>query len=85
MTMRKLTIKNAQGKLAYCVLRDDQSTEDQLNEVFGFKKGHGYCAEWRGNTIVIRDYFAGDTRAELEVLSYKKTNLPQTLHWVDEE
>ncbi len=81
---KKVTIENSSGKIVYCVLDGNQSLQSQINEVFGHKQGQGYSAEIDEKEIIIRDYFAGDVRACLKVISIEDTNEEVCFNWKTE-
>ena len=81
MANKKIEAVNALGKNVYCVLSSELSFDEQLNEVFGFKKGAGYSAEMVGDKILIKDYFHGDTVAQFEIISITDTNMDVDLNW----
>ncbi len=83
-TNTKLTVKNKFGKIVYCVLNEQSTYEEQLEEVLSLHPGHGFSVSIGAKTIQVRDYFAGETVGEFEIISYERTDLPQTLYWEEE-
>ncbi len=81
---RKLVIKNSSGEIVYCVLRQEEPYEEQLEKVFSINSGCGFSVMLNKKSVVIRDYYAGENRAELEIISFKTTKLPQMLYWEKE-
>ncbi len=71
---KKITIKKNNGQLAYCVLSSDESFDEQLEKVFDLRKGCGLSAVFNDNEIIIRDYFHGENRANIEIISIEDTN-----------
>ena len=81
----KLTVKNALGKIVYCVISPTEDREKQLSEVVGCEPGRGFSISLKEKAIDLVDYFAGETRATFEILSEEETDLPVALHWSQAE
>lgn len=81
----KLTVKNALGKIVYCVISSTEDREKQLAEVMGCEPGRGFSIQLKEKAIDLVDYFAGETRATFEILSEEETDLPVALHWTTVE
>ncbi len=78
---KKLTVINSSGVVVFCVLSSDEPYEDQLGTVLGLHPGQGFCASLEDKELVIRDYFAGETRASLEILRFEDTQEDVCLYW----
>ena len=78
---KKMVVKNALGKVVYCVLSSEEDYEEQLKEVFGIVPGQGFTIEIWGKEIRYIDYFHGETRAKFDILSMEDTELPVELNW----
>jgi len=78
---KKLTAKGDDGKIRYCILSGDKDFSEQLYELFDIRKGCGFSVELYSNEIKIVDYYHGETRATLPVLSLEDTELPASLVW----
>jgi hypothetical protein len=82
---KKLVFKNQLGDVRYVVLAETNDYTSQLEETFGISKGYGFSVDMTEKAIQIRDYFAGETRAEFEILSFEDCDLPVNLNQISVE
>ncbi len=78
---KKLTVKNQFDQNVYCVLSDTQPYAQQLSEVLSVHPGRGFTVEFDEKTVKLVDYFAGETVATFEVLSFVDTDEDVFFYW----
>ena len=77
---KKMTVQTQRG-VAYCVLSDERSVDEQILELFGYDGKHGMWAGIEGETIKVMDYFVQETIATFPILSVEDTDEPVSLKW----
>ncbi|MBO5653413.1 MAG: hypothetical protein J6S44_04280 [Clostridia bacterium] len=77
---KKMTVKTQRG-IAYVVLSDARSVDEQILEVFGYDGKHGMWAGIEGEAIKVMDYFVQETLATFPILSVEDTDEPVSLKW----
>ncbi len=78
---KKYTVKNDSGDILTCVIDGAVDAEQQLCEVCGIRKGHGFTVEIRGKEIRVVDYFAASTAGRFTIMSVTDSGLPVDLNW----
>ena len=82
---KKITVKNQEGKIRYCILSGEEDLEKQFNDWY-FGQGHtgmGYTVHFNGTEVRVLDYYVNETRAVFEVLSIEDTDAEPVLAWMD--
>lgn len=79
---KKIVFRNQWNEDRYCVLEPAEDYTPQLEKVFGITKGYGMSVDMYEDKILIRDYFAGDTRAEFQIIAMEDSDLPVCLEQV---
>ena len=82
---KKLVFKNQLGDVRYVVLAQEKDYTPQLEEVFAISKGYGFSVDMTEKAILIKDYFAGETRAKFEIISFEDCELPVNLNQISVE
>ena len=76
---KKLVFKNQLGDVRYVVLAQAEDYTPQLEEAFAISKGYGFSVDMTEKAILIKDYFAGETRARFDIISFEDCDLPVNL------
>ena len=73
---KKITVRNDQGTVCYCILSGNENLEDQFNEwYFGSKLPNGgICVRFDEKTLSVVDYFYNERMAEFDVVSIEDTD-----------
>ena len=77
---KKMTVQTQRG-VAYFVLSDERSVDEQILELFGYDGKHGMWAGIEGETVKVMDYFVQETIAAFPILSVEDTDEPVSLKW----
>lgn len=84
---KKITVRNDEGKVRYCVLSGERDLERQFNKwYFGSESADmGYKVNLDSHEFSVVDYYVGETRVTFEVLGIDDTEEDIIEAWVDPE
>ena len=78
---KKLTVRNEFGEIVSCVLSDQESLEKQMMDVLSLRAGCGFSADFRKDSVVVRDTYTNETVGIFEILSFAETDESVVLNW----
>lgn len=77
---KKICLRNSFEKKVACVVCAEAPLQKELEKVFIEHPGQGFSLEVTETAVRIVDYFAGETRAEFQILSIEDTDEPLRYH-----
>lgn len=84
---KKITVKNSEGQIRYCILLGNKDLEEQFN-IWYFGEphpSHGMKVEFNGEKLLIVDYYTNETRATFYVMSIEDTQSEPVVQWINPE
>ena len=82
---KKVTVKNSEGEIRYCILLGGKDLREQFNSwYFGCgQPSSGMTIRFDGSQLSVVDYYYNETRASFDVISIEDTNEDVALCWID--
>ena len=77
----KWTVKDASGRLRFCVLDATTDAAEQLAAVLDIKPGYGRAVRADDAQICIVDYYTNETIGSFDIVRVEQTDLPLSLRW----
>lgn len=79
---KRLTVKNADGELMYCVLSQEKDYVEQLSLVLHMSKTGAIGVKFDGKSVQLFDHFCQEVMGELPVVSFEECDEEIKLYWV---
>lgn len=72
----RVTLKNDENKIVYCVVSQAQELKQEMEQVFSIQQGCGLGISVTKTKVKVVNYFRADTLASFEILSSTPTEEP---------